>query len=74
MNSGAATAVELDRQGKQIDNIHENLVTIQKDVKQSERHVRGTKLVTTALTFDTIKYLAHYKVQGTFFLVIFLVT
>lgn len=43
LNSGAATAAELDRQGKQIDNIHDNLVTIQQDVKQSERHVRGMK-------------------------------
>jgi len=45
LNSGAATAVELDRQGKQIDNIHDNLVTIQKDIKQSERHVRGMKSI-----------------------------
>ena len=43
LNTGAATAEELHRQGEVIDRTHEKLVDINNKVKQSEHHVRGMK-------------------------------
>ena len=49
LNTGAATAAELESQGKQIDRIHDNLVEINQSVKKSEHHVRGIKSIFGAL-------------------------
>jgi len=49
LNIGAATAAELEGQGKQIDKIHGNLVDINQSVKKSEHHVRGIKSIFGAL-------------------------
>jgi len=49
LNIGAATAAELEGQGKQIDRIHDNLVDINQSVKKSEHHVRGIKSIFGAL-------------------------
>ncbi|XP_063676110.1 synaptosomal-associated protein 25-B-like [Bolinopsis microptera] len=49
LNMGAATAAELEGQGKQIDKIHDNLVDINQSVKKSEHHVRGIKSIFGAL-------------------------
>ena len=49
LNVGAATAAELEGQGRQIDNIHDNLTDINQSVKKSEHHVRGIKSIFGAL-------------------------
>ena len=49
LNIGAATAAELEGQGRQIDNIHNNLTEINQSVKKSEHHVRGIKSIFGAL-------------------------